>query len=569
MTIFDKLLNRRKKEEADQKPVIPEVALESVPEKEEESVLSRFTASAKALLEELYGCEEEDSREPEFLRNLLDEAEEKFRRLEQAEEAYKQWEADRSAAREEKDGAEESDVQPLPPSADACVEVVLAPDQMAAFCYLLPPVGGGTDIMENDIMAALQKAGVTAGIDEELVQRVYQQKIFCRLFAAARGKTPVHGENGTITDRFSRIREIHLQEDSHGNIDHKNLNMYQNIKAGEVICDITPPGSGTDGFNVLGTILPARKGIPAVIPQGKNTVIKEDGTALLSKIDGDLSYINNVFRVEAQLVIPRNVDNSVGNLDFEGDILVKGDICRGFTVNAGGNVTVLGMVESAMVSAGEDIIIEKGMNGGGSGFLKAGRNISSRFLEHANVTADGNVTSETVINSHITSGGTVQVLSGRGIIIGGSISAAQSVEARKIGTLSNNETVIKIGCSVRKEENAEEVATEHRQAVKTLDMINKNYRYLLEMPSLPESKKEIFHTLSEQKKLYEDKVKELSLKLEELRNIRPDYSKCRVKSDIIYGVTEISLGYSRLIIKDTAQRCNIYVKDDELVLGTF
>ena len=34
MTIFDKLLNRRKKEEADQKPVIPEVALESVPENE-------------------------------------------------------------------------------------------------------------------------------------------------------------------------------------------------------------------------------------------------------------------------------------------------------------------------------------------------------------------------------------------------------------------------------------------------------------------------------------------------------------------------------------------------------
>ncbi len=74
---------------------------------------------------------------------------------------------------------------------------------------------------------------------------------------------------------FSRIRQIHLQEDSRGSINYKDLNLFQNIEAGDVICDIIPPGDGTDGTDVLGHAVPAKKGNAPVIPQGKNTVLNE------------------------------------------------------------------------------------------------------------------------------------------------------------------------------------------------------------------------------------------------------------------------------------------------------
>lgn len=71
------------------------------------------------------------------------------------------------------------------------------------------------------------------------------------------------------------------------------------------------------------------------------------------------------------------------------------------------------------------------------------------------------------------------------------------------------------------------------------------------------------------KALYEKKVKDLNEQIDKMLRAKPNYSKCRVKSDIIYGVTEISLNHSHLIIKDTKEHCNIYYKDAELVLGTF
>lgn len=135
--------------------------------------------------------------------------------------------------------------------------------------------------------------------------------------------------------------------------------------------------------------------------------------------------------------------------------------------------------------------------------MKAGGNVSSLFLEHVRVTANGNVSSETIINSNITCGGSVLALSGRGTIIGGNISASKSVEARKIGTPSNNETRITIGQAVQEEKNTEHLSAELEEAVKTLEKIRLNYRYLTEQPSVPENKKEIFNILSEQKALYE------------------------------------------------------------------
>lgn len=498
------------------------------------------TCSTHSLLRELYKHESEHPRDLLLVQSMVDEIREKAEQRTQADESF-----------------------------DACAEVIVAPDRMTAYLYLFPALGEGKDIRKEDILSSLEKAQVTAGIDKEILEQFCAQRPCYCIFPVARGTAPVAGRDGYIEEHFSRSQEIHLREDAKGNIDHRNLNIFQNIKAGEIICDIYPPEDGRDGTDVLGNTLPAQRGKEAFVPKGKNTRMNKEGTALISDIDGDISFREGVFRVASQLTISQNVDSSVGNLNFAGDILITGDICRGFTVQAGGDVTVYGMVENAMVAAGENIDIKKGMNGGGSGTLRAGGSISSRFLEHTLVIANGDVTAETIINSRITCGGSVLAVMGRGIIIGGAIRASQSVEARKIGTLSNNETAITIGCSVVEEENAGFLTSELEKARRMLDSVQKNYRFLANLPSVPDSKKELFQTLAEQKKQYENRVKELDEKLNDLLHSKPDYRKCHVKSDIIYGITEINLNSSKLIIKDATERCNVYFKENELVLGSF
>lgn len=551
--------------------VTPSAAAPEPQEKAPEPVeISRISYSPQTLLRELYRNEANHPEDLQLVRSFLPSVQIKCRLRSQAYENYEKWKATADIiCRRHETGDTPAEIPPSPDSADSCAEVMLSHDNMAAYLYLLPPVGDGKDITPETIDAAVQSAGITTGIDTEALSRISAQKIFYCLFPIARGTAATDGTDGRIEDHYSRVHEVRLLEDSRGNVDHRNLNIFQNIKAGEIICDIIPPCDGVNGINVLGSSVPSKKGAAAVIPQGKGTAVSKDGAALVALIDGDISFINGVFRVESKLTVSHDVDNSVGNLDFAGDILITGDVCRGFSVKAGGNITIYGMVESSTITAGENIDIKKGMNGGGAGFLKAGGNVHSRFLEHANVWAQGDIHAETIVNSQITCGGSVYALNGRGVIIGGVICAAQSVEARKIGTASNTENIIKIGSSILNEENVDYISAELTAAKKTLDMVTKNHRYLTSLSSIPANKQEVFKSLTEQKQLYETRVKELSQQLEELLHTKPDYSQCHIKSDIIYGITEIELGYGKLTIKNTSSRCNVYYKDGEIILGTY
>lgn len=577
MSILDKLLHKNKTAETppdadkiEESPVPSPSAPSTEPEEEKPENPPRVSYSPQSLLQELYNHESNYPQDLQLIRNFLPAVQIKAKIHAQAYENYENWKhtAEMMRIRQE-NGDAEAEIPPAPDSLNASAHIVVSQDKMNAYIYLLPPVGEGADITPEIINTALESAGVTAGIDQEILGQLSAQKVYYSIFPIARGTAPVNGEDGRIADHYARLQEIHLQEDERGNVDHRNLNLFQNVKAGEIICDIIPPGEGTDGINVLGAPVTAQKGREAVIPKGKGTAVTKDGAALIALIDGNITFINNLFRVESQLTISHDVNSSVGNLDFAGDILITGDVCSGFTVKAGGNITIFGMVESATVTAGENIDIKKGMNGGGAGLLKAGGNVTSRFLEHANVWAKGDIISETIVNSQITCGGSVFVNRGRGAIIGGTVCAALSVEARKIGTSSNTENIIKIGSSILQEENADYLTAELATARKTLDMITKNYKYLTGLSSIPASKQEIFKSLSEQKKLYETHVKELDDQLEKLLNAKPDYSNCHVKSEIIYGITEIELGYSKLIIRDVSSMCNVYYKDGELILGTF
>ena len=62
-------------------------------------------------------------------------------------------------------------------------------------------------------------------------------------------------------------------------------------------------------------------------------------------LENDKIFVSNVL----ELV---NVDNSTGDIDYEGDVVVNGNVLAGFTVKATGDITVSGIVEGATVIAG-------------------------------------------------------------------------------------------------------------------------------------------------------------------------------------------------------------------------
>ena len=61
----------------------------------------------------------------------------------------------------------------------------------------------------------------------------------------------------------------------------------------------------------------------------------------------------------------------------------------------------------------------------------------------------------------------------------------------------------------------------------------------------------------------------LEEKIEEAENAKPDFSQCKVRSKIIYPMTEISLDRAKYTVRETSPMCSIYYRDEELQMGTY
>ena len=110
-----------------------------------------------------------------------------------------------------------------------------------------------------------------------------------------------------------------------------------------------------------------------------------------------------------------------------------------------GSVKVDGVVESATIEAGGDLILAKGVQGNNQAVLRAHKDIYAKYLENCSVYARQDLYSEAIIGCNVYSNASVYAKNGRGAIIGGKIWAARLVEANAIGSKMEVRTTITIG----------------------------------------------------------------------------------------------------------------------------
>ena len=338
-------------------------------------------------------------------------------------------------------------VEDAPPiNLNAQVTVYTARSGLSAWVLAYPPVGEGAELTSQDVSSALAGAKVTYGIDEALVKNLPEKDDrYFHLFLAAQGQAPNPGKNGEVEDLYPRVNKQSLPVDEYNRVDYTAVGKTQNIEKDAVICNILPPTNGVPGRNVLGKELPTTNGVPAAPPMGRNTKMNEDGSQLLAGRDGSLEFNGGTFQVNPVMDISGNVDYSTGSVNFLGDVHIQGDVCSGFTVRAMGSVKVDGVVESATIEAGGDLILAKGVQGNNQAVLRAHKDIYAKYLENCSVYARQDLYSEAIIGCNVYSNASVYAKNGRGAIIGGKIWAARLVEANAIGSKMEVRTTITIG----------------------------------------------------------------------------------------------------------------------------
>lgn len=347
------------------------------------------------------------------------------------------------------------------PSLDEGAVIFLSSDAMVAWLLLLPAVGEGKQLSASQIHQALMRRGVTYGICWNTICEMSEcpQRNF-HIFTIACGKMPVRGQDGAVVDRYPRVLEANLKVDELGAADYEALNLVQDIREGDVICDIVLPTKGKSGRTVTGKAVAAAEGHPAQVPQGRNTCLSEDGTQLLAQRDGHLYFSGRSFQVKPVLHLYEDHFPSEPSIKFLGDIHIHGDLCGDVSVYAIGNVQIDGVIEGCKVEAGENIIVSSGVLGQDRAVLHAQKSVYAKYLEHCSVYAVESVQADCIISSNVYSNGDVRVRTGRGAVVGGIIRAAREVSAITIGSKAERETQVMLGGKPCEEAERMQIAAE-------------------------------------------------------------------------------------------------------------
>lgn len=307
-------------------------------------------------------------------------------------------------------------------------------------------------IRVSDFINYLRQHHVVFGINEELLSEIClnPSKYSGMILEVAQGKLPEHGEDTTIKWNFHLPSFIQSDVDvENKNIDYKNVDNLINIKAGKLLAVKTPATEGISGMTVLGDRIKATPGRNSSIKFGKNVVLDQSGLKAYAVIDGQVTITEkdkiNVFPI---FEVKGDVDYSVGNIDFVGSVVIKGNVLAGFTVRAGGDIRIFGEVEGAELEAGGNVEIKAGIYGQGKGSVKAGHNVIANYINQANVSAKNDIiVSQSIMHSNVQADHKVSCIRNKGLIVGGRIQAGELIEANVFGNISQTPTILEVGVS--------------------------------------------------------------------------------------------------------------------------
>lgn len=438
-----------------------------------------------------------------------------------------------------------------------------AADKMSIYAFVTPPRNGGKPVTRELLSSRLEEKQIVHGIKEDALEMLPRPSSWMRIYLLAEGTPPVNGKDGQAVPVIETTARSALPDDDLAPVDYKNVTILPNVEKGEVICILIPPEKGTDGTNIMGQKVPATAGKELAPPMGDNVQLSEDKTKLVAKTAGQLSVRGDRYYVTPVFEVHGDVDYSIGNVDFFGDVVVRGDVRDGFTIKAGGNLTVWGVVEDATLIAGGNVTLQKGMNGGENGSIQSGGDVYSKFLENCLVYAEGDVRIGSMVAGEIHCGGSVDATERPGALIGGSIHARYHVEARTIGSVSHRGLKITLGVHPREKEIRAETEARSREVAKTLQMLEKNITYLTRMgEQLTPQKRALLKTMLQQKDLYNKETEKLQADLEGLYVKPENLRDCWVRAQTIHEPTKVVIGIETYSVVRELSATRLYMSSE-------
>ena len=447
--------------------------------------------------------------------------------------------------------------------------VSFSQDKTEAYVMFSEPKDGGVPLTPEKLVGALEDYKIVFGLDNDLVRELVSgNRSYNKQYLIACGKKPVSGMDGKLEYMFDAGQKTlspKLNED--GTVDYKNLNLIEVVDKGGTLIKAIPPTVGEIGKDVFGEDVLATDGKPAPkFPKGKNTVVSADGLELIADASGQILVVRDMISVSEVLEIKGDVDNSTGNIDFNGSVVIYGTVIVGFRVSAIGNVEIKGSVEGAEIECMGNLIVDKGILGMHKASIKAGGNVYARMIQDSVVEVGGDIISDGIMHCDVKCGGRIELKGKKGILAGGSVSCKQEVDAYVYGSPLGTQTEINVGLDVGIYERYKELMSDITKQKRRYEEISKDLMVMSKVENinnLPEFKKKSYI-----KSLYEAKTiqGELQVKQEEALGLKTELDKFKysgriVSQSVVYPGVSIQIGNAVMAIRDQLNKC-CFLNDD-------
>ena len=468
------------------------------------------------------------------------------------------------------------EIEEYNPAKDDYIKINVAKDKLEAYIDVQYP-GTGEEILYEEVLHKVLVEGIRYNIEYDKLKKIVKNKIFAEKEVIARGSSPIYGVEAQIVmevDTDINTEPIIMDD---GSVDFRQVNLLKTVEKDQLLAVKIPAEKGTDGTDVLGDPIDST-GKDKTLPMGKNTYISDDGLSLFAATNGRIIKEKNILNVENILTIEGDIDYSTGNIDFNGDVAISGDVLSGFKVVSTGDIRIKGTVEAAeIISTEGSIIVSRGIVGQAKARIIAKKDIKADFINESTVSAGNDVEiGEYAIGSNITAEGEVRAIQGRGMIVGGKIYAEKMIDAKVAGSPNNVRTELHIGGRIDKEvyEKMLYIEKDLENLEKRKKGINKDIEFIellkKKLPKFPERKKEDLKKLIIKLKKIEQLIEEVTAKKTELEksfgsSVSEDKKIIRVNT--IHRGVLVGIDQNKVLAEYTYKLVIVQSKDGELKMN--
>lgn len=456
------------------------------------------------------------------------------------------------------------------------VEIKISDDALSCSLRVLPPLGPLPLPSVEELEKFLREHGVVEGIKRDVLDELSRGMHLRQWVEVARGREVTHGRDAAINYKVDLTRLKPKETGEGRRVDMKDLGTVINVLKGQELAEKIPPVAGEDGLTVMGKPIKAQVGKDKNLPAGPGTEVSPDRLRLYASQDGHLSVKDGKLCVSPIFEVKGDVDYGVGNIQFVGPVVIHGSVREGFSVKAGGDLFVEGVVEGATLSCEGAMNIKVGVRGTGKALLESKGDFRCPYLDQAKVVCGGDVyVSEAITHSMVSARGTVVVQgSKKGQIVGGRVQAGMEVVCETLGSDMGTKTEVVVGVPPELLEERKRLSEALKELKGKMAEVDTNLGYLKKMEErnlLDDQKRALMVRLTRAKfqiqgqvSISEGRLKAIEEEIERSKSV----GRVRVKGVCHNGVV-VSIRGMNYIVRSDQRFVSFVLEEGEIRIKPF